>query len=431
MDEYRLEQPQRAILVGLFQGMRDEYAIEDSMHELKALAEAADASVEGSVVQNKQTIDVATFIGSGKVEEVKQWVEVTDADLVIFNDELSGSQIRNLEQMIGVSVIDRTILILDIFARRAESKIAKLQVELAQLKYRLPRLVGMGASLSRTGGGIGTRGPGEQKLELDRRRIQRRIDDINGQIQAAEKHRVVQKQMRGKKEVPVVALVGYTNAGKSSLMNAFIAHYDTGGADKQVFEKDMLFATLDTFTRRITLADKSTFVLTDTVGFVSKLPHSLISAFKSTLEEVLDADLLLHVIDGSSPHHEMQMQVTQGVLRELGADHIPIVEVFNKIDLDCIVDQNLHAGCYISAKQGLFLDTVRDAIKTHIFAQRRRCVFLIPYTEGRVTAYLCSMYSPERMAYEEEGVLLTVEVEDADYQRYRAYCKEDLQNDRQ
>ena len=224
---------------------------------------------------------------------------------------------RNLEALIGVTVIDRTALILDIFALRAQSKIARLQVEYAQLKYRLPRLVGLNSNLSRTGGGIGTRGPGEQKLEIDRRRIQERLDEIRKQIDEADKNRLVQRQMRAKSEIPVVALVGYTNSGKSTLMNCFIERSLEGELDRQVFEKDMLFATLDTYNRRIVLDDKKEFILTDTVGFVSKLPHSLVSAFKATLEEALNADLLLHVVDASNDSMHMQMEVTMDVLKEL------------------------------------------------------------------------------------------------------------------
>ncbi len=293
---------------------------------------AAGAEVLEMMIQNKSTIEAATYIGSGKVEEVKMAVIALEANLVIFNDELSGAQIRNLEDAFGVSVVDRTALILDIFALRAKTKIAKLQVELAQLKYRMPRLTGQGKSLSRTGGGIGTRGLGEQKLEIDRRRIKSQIDDIRKQIKETEKHRETQRQLREKNEVPVVALVGYTNAGKSSLMNYLIAHTGEEDLEKQVFEKDMLFATLDTYNRRIVLEDKKAFILTDTVGFVSKLPHSLIDAFKATLEEALHADLLLHVVDISNPYYEMQIKVTHEVLRELKADQKKSVTLYNKID---------------------------------------------------------------------------------------------------
>ena len=230
---------QRAVLVGMFQGLKNEFSIEDSLNELAELTFAAEAEVADIIIQNKSKIEVATYIGSGKVDEVRIAVEDTEANIVIFNDELSGAQMRNLEALIGVTVIDRTALILDIFALRAQSKIARLQVEYAQLKYRLPRLVGLNSNLSRTGGGIGTRGPGEQKLEIDRRRIQERLDEIRKQIDEADKNRLVQRQMRAKSEIPVVALVGYTNSGKSTLMNCFIERSLEGELDRQVFEKDM------------------------------------------------------------------------------------------------------------------------------------------------------------------------------------------------
>ena len=258
---------QRAVLVGMFQGLHNEFDPTESMNELVELTYAAQAEVSAVIVQNKSKIEVATYIGSGKVDEVRLAVEQNDANIVIFNDELSGAQMRNLEALIGTTVVDRTALILDIFALRAQTKIAKLQVEYAQLKYRLPRLIGMNGNLSRTGGGIGTRGPGEQKLEIDRRRIQERLDEIRKQIADADKNRVVQRQLREKNEIPVVALVGYTNAGKSSLMNALIGMSSDADIERHVFEKDMLFATLDTYNRRIELDDKKEFILTDTVGF--------------------------------------------------------------------------------------------------------------------------------------------------------------------
>lgn len=416
---------QRAILVGLFQGLKDEMDIDESMKELSELTLAAGAEVVDTMIQNKAKIEAATYIGTGKVEEVRLAIEFTDANLVIFNDELSGAQIRNLESELEVRVIDRTTLILDIFAVRAKTKIAKLQVELAQLKYRLPRLIGMGTALSRTGGGIGTRGPGEQKLEIDRRRIQERIDDIRHQIQEAEKNRSVQRHLREKREIPVVALVGYTNAGKSSVMNRLIRMSANADEEKEVFEKDMLFATLDTFNRRIELENKKTFVLTDTVGFVSKLPHSLVSAFRATLDEALGADLLLHIVDISSDSYEMQMRVTGQVINELNAEHAPIITVYNKMDkmtpdMFRIYDPD---GVKISAKTGENFEALVQRVEQELFSDRVQATFLIPYAEGRILSYLCETYQPQKIDHQEDGTLIEVEVSESDFNKYDSYRK--------
>lgn len=286
-DEYK------AILVGL---QRNE-DISYSMEELKGLAEAANVEVLGQMIQNLERPNTATLIGKGKVEELAEMAKNMEADTVIFNDELTGMQLRNLEDAVGVRVIDRTILILDIFASRATSKEGKLQVELAQLAYRMPRLTGFGKSLSRLGGGIGTRGPGEKKLETDRRHIERRMYDIKSELAQLRNTRSVQRARREKSSIPVVALVGYTNSGKSALMNRILAL--TEKEEKTVFEKNMLFATLDTQQRSVVLDTNHQFILVDTVGFVSKLPHSLVEAFKATLEEVVYADLLVHVVDSA------------------------------------------------------------------------------------------------------------------------------------
>ncbi len=415
---------QRAVLVGLYQGLKNEFDIEESMNELAELALAAGAEVADIIIQNKSTIEAATFIGTWKVEEVKIAVQDTEANIVIFNDELSGAQIRNLEALLETTVVDRTALILDIFALRAQTKIAKLQVELAQLRYRYPRLTGLGASLSRTGGGIGTRGPGEQKLEIDRRRINERIDEIRRQIKEAEKNRAVQRQLREKMEVPVVALVGYTNAGKSSILNYFIKHSLEGEEDKRVFEKDMLFATLDTFARRIVLEDKKEFVLTDTVGFVSKLPHSIIDAFKATLEEALGADLLLHVVDASNDSFKMQMEVTKQVLTELNAGEKDMITVFNKIDL--VPGKVLGAqedSVHISAKTGENVELLVDKIKNRLFSNMKNASFIVPYTDGKATSYLCQTYQVKRLEHLEEGTLIEAEVSEIDFNRYHQYLR--------
>lgn len=321
------DEKSRAILVGVSTGEDISY----SMQELEGLAEAAGVEILAQMVQNVEKINAGTYIGTGKLQELKEACAAMEADLVIFNDELSGMQLRNIEDCVDVKVIDRTILILDIFASRATSAEGKLQVELAQLSYRLPRLLGFGKSLSRLGGGIGTRGPGETKLETDRRHIQRRMDDIKASIKDLSSNRSVQRAKREKSEIPVVALVGYTNSGKSSVMNRMLSENDKD--DKKVFEKNMLFATLDTAQRLITLDDRHSFILVDTVGFVSKLPHTLIEAFKSTLEEAVRADLLVQVVDASYDQKEFYIDVTNSVLKELHADAKPMITAFNKCDL--------------------------------------------------------------------------------------------------
>ena len=309
----------RAILVGLARSTD----ISRSMEELKGLAEADSVEVIGVAAQALAKPNAATLIGSGKVAEIAEMAEHMEADMVIFNDELTGMQIRNLEDQIGVKVIDRTILILDIFAARAESAEGKLQVELAQLKYRMPRLTGFGKSLSRTGGGVGTRGPGEKKLETDRRHIERRMNDIKAELDRTAGNRNVQRHKMEKSELPIVALVGYTNSGKSAIMNRILSHTQRESKSvgdrepKSVREEDLLFATLDTRKRNIRLNSNHEFILTDTVGFVSGLPHELVDAFKSTLEEIRYADLILHVVDASVEENDFRIEVTDRVLHEL------------------------------------------------------------------------------------------------------------------
>ena len=298
----RNEKIERAILVGIISTVKDE----ESMEELKELTLTAGVEVIGVVTQKRDTIHKAHYIGKGKLEELKFFVENQEADLIIVNDELTGTQIKNMEDFLNVKVIDRTNLILDIFAKRARSKEGMLQVELAQLKYRLPRLVGMGGQLSRLGGGIGTRGPGETKLEADRRHIQNRIKAIEKKLEEIKRHRDLQRSRRKKNQVPVVAIVGYTNAGKSTLLNAL--------TKAEVYVEDKLFATLDPTARRLILPSGREVILIDTVGFIRKLPHDLVEAFKSTLEEVKYADLLLHVIDVTSPDMEEKIKVVERVL---------------------------------------------------------------------------------------------------------------------
>lgn len=407
----------KAILVGL---QRNE-DISYSMEELCGLAQAAKIEVLGNVVQNLEKPNKATLIGKGKVEEIGEMAKNMEADMVIFNDELSGMQLRNLEDVIGVQVIDRTILILDIFADRAISKEGKLQVELAQLKYRLPRLTGFGKSLSKQGGGIGTRGPGEKKLETDRRHIEKRMDDIKAEIASSTHNRTVQRSKRAKSEIPVVALVGYTNSGKSAVMNCLMQLTDKD--EKTVTEKDMLFATLDTQQRSVKLDTNHEFILVDTVGFVSKLPHSLIQAFKATLEEVSYADLLVHVVDSSYENSQFHIEVTNKVLAEIGAGNKDKIMAFNKIDLvteEPVPIPNMD-NIYISAKYHTNIDELIDMIKAKIFADKVNTKMLIPFTRGDLSSYLCSKANVSSMEYTDDGTLFELELSNADYQRLKDY----------
>ena len=406
-----------AILVGL----RLEEDITDSMEELEGLAEAAGASVLGQMIQAADRPNTATLIGKGKVEELAELVKAMEADMVVFNDELTGMQLRNLEDALGVRVIDRTILILDIFASRASSREGKLQVELAQLKYRLPRLTGFGKSLSRLGGGIGTRGPGEKKLETDRRHIERRMTDIKAELSQLKNTRSVQRSRREKNRIPVVALIGYTNSGKSALMNRLLSVAERDG--KTVFEKDMLFATLDVQQRKVDLENGRQFILIDTVGFVSKLPHSLVEAFKATLEEVTYADLLLHVVDASYENYGFHIQVTDKVMEEIGAGNKEKILVFNKIDLphDHIIPEAGRENIEISAKEGTNLDALIEKIEEKIFGDMVDAKFLIPYDRGDLTSYLCEEAEVKATDYRENGTYLEVSLKEADYRRMKEY----------
>ncbi len=415
---------QRAILVGFNRNERfAEIDIDESMNELSELARAAGAEVLGMMVQNKQSPDPATFIGKGKVDELREMAVNMDANLVIFNDELTGAQLRNLEAVLDITIIDRTALILDIFARRARSKVAKLQVELAQLQYRLPRLKGLGQSLSRTGAGIGTRGPGEQKLEIDRRRVNERISDIRKQIKEAGKVRETQRQQRTRNEIPVVAVVGYTNAGKSTLMNKLISMSCDADDEKMVFTKDMLFATLDTYTRRMEFGDNRPFILVDTVGFVSKLPHALVQAFKATLEEVVEADLIVHVVDASTEHYKLQISVTNKVLGELGAADKPQMLAYNKVDLveDRTSVPKMDGVLHISAKTGEGIEALIDGIKSHVFSDIITADMLIPFSEGGTYSQICEVGNVLETEYVETGTQIKVELKSKDYNKYHKY----------
>lgn len=407
-----------AILAGI--QLRED--ISYSMEELAGLAEADGVTVAGQMIQSLERPNTATLIGKGKVEELAELCRNMEADMVIFNDELSGVQLRNLEEALEVRVIDRSILILDIFADRAVSREGKLQVELAQLQYRMPRLTGFGRSLSRLGGGIGTRGPGEKKLETDRRHIAGRIDDIKAELARIGKTRQVQRSGREKSQIPVVALMGYTNSGKSAIMNRLLQLSER--EDKTVSSQDMLFATLDTQHRKITLEQGSEFILIDTVGFVSRLPHSLVEAFKSTLEEVRYADLLIHVVDSSYENRDFYMEVTNKVIEQIGAGDKEQIVAYNKMDIAKSVplDVSGHEAVYLSAKTGENVNVLVEKIREKIFGGRVKMTLLIPYQRGDITSYLCENAQIFSMEYEEEGTLLHGKLEREDALRYGSFA---------
>ncbi|RHW35037.1 GTPase HflX [Lysinibacillus yapensis] len=414
---------EKAILVGV--NLQNDKNFDYSMEELENLAQALDVEVIGSVIQNLERVNPSHYVGTGKIEEIKRFLDESQANLVIFNDELSPSQIRNLERDLECKVIDRTMLILDIFDRRAKTKEAQMQVELAQLQYMLPRLVGLHASLSRQGGGTGggfrNRGAGETKLELDRRKIEDQIARLRRELEGVKEQRETQRKKRRKNEVPVVSLVGYTNAGKSTIMNRLLTKL--GQEDnKQVFEKDMLFATLDTSVRNIKLPDKKTFLLTDTVGFVSKLPHHLVKAFRSTLEEARDADLLLHVVDVSNEEHPFMMEVTNKTLAEVDIEDIPTIYIYNKSDL-ADVNYPLVSGdnIWISAHEGKGLDELIELIRQHIFSDYVECEMLVPFDRGDIVSYLNSNAQIKETDYEEQGTKLVVELKESELKKFEQY----------
>ncbi len=390
---------------------------EHSLDELERLADTAGALVVHRIIQRRQTFDSATYIGRGKAEEIQHVAKELDADLIIFDDELSAAQIRNLEDITDIRVIDRTALILDIFAKRANSKEGKLQVELAQLRYRLPRLTGMGLTLSRLGGGIGTRGPGETKLETDRRHIRQRIFEIEKELEDVKMRRDSLRERRRKIGYPTVALVGYTNAGKSTLMNLL--------TDSNVLVEDKLFATLDPTSRKIILGNGQEIILIDTVGFINKLPHDLVKAFKSTLEEVVFADLLLHVVDSSSPYFMEQMTIVEEVLHSMEVNK-PIITVYNKIDRleNTAFLPRIKPYTFISATKGIGIDELLKTIEDNLPETTYKVKFLIPYEDIKIVSALHDEGNVLYEDYGEEIVELGVEVDEIAYMRYKKYAVE-------
>lgn len=386
---------EKAILVGCLLPHQHEREVESSLHELSLLAETAQAQAVSTVIQKRERVDPAYYIGKGKVLEVDELVENHEADLVIFNDELSPSQVNNLERLLPCKVIDRTQLILDIFALRARSKEGKLQVELAQLNYLLPRIVGKGTELSRLGGGIGTRGPGETKLEMDRRHIRRRIRDIKHELDKIVAHRGRYRARRKKRDLFQVALVGYTNAGKSTLLNQL--------TQAEAYTENQLFATLDPLTKQMRLPSGYTVLLTDTVGFIRDLPTTLVAAFRSTLEEVREADLILHVIDSHDEDHQDQIEVVESLLTELEAGHIPVVRIYNKRDLPPAPDLLVRPeDLYISAFHADDCRKVRACIETVLKQEMHLHELLLPASEAHLIPKLRQAGFVERLDWDDE-----------------------------
>ncbi|WP_425060971.1 GTPase HflX [Sporomusa carbonis] len=415
-----LDQVEKALLVGVER--QGEWDVSDSLSELAQLAETAGAEVVGSVWQKRSRPDAAYFIGRGKVQEISLARQELGANIVIFDDELSPAQQRNLEQALGIKVVDRPALILDIFAQRARSHEGKLQVELAQLKYNLPRLGGQGLVLSRLGGGIGTRGPGETKLEVDRRRIRSRINDIEQEIENLKKHRNLHRERRQAARIPTTALIGYTNAGKSTLLNKL--------TDAGVLAEDKLFATLDPTTRRIKLPGGKEILLTDTVGFIQKLPHQLIAAFRGTLEEVVQADLLLHIIDASHPQYEKQSQAVYQVLRELGADTKPVITVYNKtdkVDNQHIIERMVRepGSISVSALTGVNLDKLLTMIEDSLKSAVADTKLLLPYDNSGLLSRLYESATVHSVEYQSEGIYASVSLPPEQFERYRKYLAGD------
>ena len=404
------QQPTRALLVEADTG---DYDAEASLAELFELTESAGAIPVAAITQKLQRLDPATCVGSGKLEEIKEYCENEDIDLIIFDLELSPIQIRNIEQVTDVRVIDRTMLILDIFALRAKSREGKIQVELAQLKYMMPRLTGKGVEMSRLGGGIGTRGPGESKLETDRRHIKRKMETLKAQLRDVEDHRKQLRERRDKDGVITVAIVGYTNAGKSTLMNTL--------TDAGVLSEDKLFATLDPTSRALKLPNGVSVMLIDTVGLVRRLPHHLVDAFKSTLEEAAQADIILNVCDASSDESRLHLDVTRELLASLSSLDKPIIPVLNKCDLISDNMTGISGAVHISAKYGQGIDALLKAIEDNLPKKLKRVRLLLPFDKAGIANKLRETAILHTEKYTAEGLEIEVTVDEIRYGRIREY----------
>lgn len=420
MEQIAQEKQERAVLVGLnadcFSAAQT--ATDESLEELDALLETAGGFCTGKMLQNRHTPDSHCFIGKGKAQEVRMLAEATESTMVIFDNELSPGNVRALEEIIGLPVLDRSALILDIFAQRAKTKEGRLQVELAQYQYLLPRLSGMGKSLSRQGGGIGTRGPGETKLESDRRHIRERIDRLEAELDAVRQTRAVQRSRREKNAVPVIALVGYTNAGKSTLLNCL-----TGAG---IPANNRLFDTLDTTSRLWKVSDDLETIVSDTVGFIAKLPHHLVDAFRATLEELEYADLLLHVIDSADPAREAHMAVVDALIAQLAKPGTPVLRCYNKADMVSPADIPAERDAVaISAATGAGIDTLVRAVEAALGKDRRHVKLLLPYAQAGLVETLHDGAQVAAVEYTERGVAVEAVLDPILYGRLRAYIAED------
>lgn len=416
-----LEKPvmEKAVLAGLSADVftREEDATDETLDELEALLETAGGQCVAKVLQHRPAPDPHSFFGEGKAEEIRQLIETTEATMLICDNDLTPSQIRTLEDLTHATVLDRSALILDIFAQRAKTREGRLQVELAQYQYLLPKLSGMGKSMSRLGGGIGTRGPGETKLETDRRHIRSRIARLQADLKEVRQVRAVQRERRIKNAVPVVAIVGYTNAGKSTLLNKL-----TGAG---IPANNRLFDTLDTTTRQLEVSDTLTVLLSDTVGFIAKLPHHLVEAFQATLEELQYADLLLHVIDAGDPERDNHVAVADKLIRQLAKPGTPVLECYNKCDT--VDPDDIPRGAdkiAISAKTGENLDELLRAIEKALNLQRKKCTFLLPYSLGGMVETLHDQAKVLSTDYTAEGIAVTAICDMALYGKLRAYAQE-------
>ena len=412
---------ERAVLVGLNADCftQAQTATNETLEELEALLQTAGGFCTGKVLQNRHTPDPHSFIGEGKAQEVKMLVEFTESTMVVFDNELSPGNIRALEEIIGVTVLDRSALILDIFAQRAKTREGRLQVELAQYQYLLPRLSGMGKSLSRQGGGIGTRGPGETKLESDRRHIRERINRLRGELEQVRQVRAVQRERRMKNSVPVVAIVGYTNAGKSTLLNKL--------TDAGIPANNRLFDTLDTTSRQLTVSDNLDVILSDTVGFIAKLPHHLVDAFRATLEELEYADLLLHVIDSADPEREAHIEVVDRLIAKLAKPGTQVLRCYNKADLVDATDIPIGEDVIrMSAKQGFGMEELLAAIERTLGYSRHHITVTLPYSMGGMVETLHNNAQVMNTDYTAEGIVVETIVDDILYGRLREFITKEV-----
>lgn len=420
---------ERVIVIGLMFKTESAKALKYSMDELEELVDAADGEVVGRLTQARDKIEARSFIGKGKLEELAELVETVKADIIVFNDVLSGAQLRNIEEITKCRVIDRTGLILDIFARRAISKEGKLQVELAQLQYRLPRLTGFGTSLSRSGAGIGTRGAGETKLETDKRHILDKITDIRKQLKELEQTRNVKRRQRLDSVVPIIALVGYTNAGKSTIANKLAELDEDFQESRKVYTEDMLFATLDTTLRKSKLSNGKPFLVTDTVGFVSKLPTQLIEAFKGTLEEAKYADIIVHVMDLTNDKMTLQKETTEKILKEIGCSEKESIIVYNKVDVvEDITSLEIEfepESILMSAKTGKNMDLLLKALEKKLENRYHSVKVLIPYNRGDLLSYFHDAGDITATEYIESGIQIDIILNEKEYNKYKEYVIEE------